>query len=237
MAYPTDLDSLERPSKSPMSNTVTVSHVDLHNNTSTAVEAIQAKVGIDDSAVATSLDYLVKNTSSSDPGHKHTLANGATDVTASAADLNQLDGVTLPTGDIVGTTDTQTLTNKTLTSPTVTSATVDEQTSTSAFTKHYGVKDLGTVGATETVDWDNGDRQKMTLDENVTITFSNASEGQTLTLYMLQDGTGTNTITFSDTIVWADNTTPAWTTTADKWNIAIITYVGGEYLGVGNAFA
>ena len=100
-----------------------------------------------------------------------------------------------------------------------------------------GVVDLGTVGATETVAWSSGDRQKMTLDENLTITFSGAAEGQTLTLYMLQDGTGTNTITFSDTVVWAGDSTPSWTTTADKWNIAVITYVGGEYLGVGNAFA
>lgn len=110
-------------------------------------------------------------------------------------------------------------------------------TGTSQFPKVYGVKDLGTVGATETVNWNNGDRQKMTLDENLTITFSNATEGQTLTLYMLQDGSGTNTITFSDTIVWADNTTPTFTTTANKWNVVVIAYVGGEYLGVANKFA
>lgn len=110
-------------------------------------------------------------------------------------------------------------------------------TGKSAFNKHYGVFDCGTVGATETVNWRNGDRQKMTLDENLTITFSNAVEGQTLTLYMLQDGSGTNTIAFSDTIVWADNTTPSWTTTADKWNVAVITRIGSEYVGVGNKFA
>jgi hypothetical protein len=106
-----------------------------------------------------------------------------------------------------------------------------------AFPRVSGIKDLGTVGATETVNWASGDRQKMTLDENLTITFSNASEGQTLTLYMLQDGSGSNTITFSDTITWADNTTPSWTTTASKMNIAVITYVGSAYYGVGNKFA
>lgn len=99
-----------------------------------------------------------------------------------------------------------------------------------------GVVDLGTVGTTETVNWASGDRQKMTLDENLTITFSNAAEGQTLTLYMLQDGTGTNTITFSNTIIWSDATTPTWTTTASKMNIAVITYVGSAYYGVGNKF-
>lgn len=110
-------------------------------------------------------------------------------------------------------------------------------TGKSAFGKHYGLYDCGTVGATETVNWRNGDRQKLTLDENLTITFSNAVAGQTITLYMLQDGSGTNTITFADTIVWADNTTPSWTTTADKMNIAVIFYDGSAYYGVGNKFA
>lgn len=110
-------------------------------------------------------------------------------------------------------------------------------TGKSAFGKHYGLYDCGTVGATETVNWRNGDRQKLTLDENLTITFSNAVAGQTITLYMLQDGSGTNTITFADTLVWADNTTPTWTTTASKMNIAVIFYDGSAYYGVGNKFA
>lgn len=118
-----------------------------------------------------------------------------------------------------------------------TSITTPIITASSAFPKVHGIKDLGTVGATETVSWANGDRQKMTLDENLTITFSNAAEGQTLTLYMLQDGSGTNTISFADTIVWSDATTPTWTTTASKMNIAVITYIGSAYYGVGNKFA
>lgn len=38
------------------------------------IEKLEAKVGVDSSAVATSLDYLVKSPSSSDPGHVHTTA-------------------------------------------------------------------------------------------------------------------------------------------------------------------
>ena len=36
------------------------------------LNALEAKVGVDDSAVVTSLDYLLKNAASVDPGHKHT---------------------------------------------------------------------------------------------------------------------------------------------------------------------
>ena len=37
------------------------------------IEAVEAKLGIDSSAVATSIDYLLKSASSVDPGHKHQL--------------------------------------------------------------------------------------------------------------------------------------------------------------------
>jgi hypothetical protein len=52
---------------------------------------VQSTMGVSGSAVAATLDYKLKNTSSSNPGHKHTLVNGATDVTATAAELNLLD--------------------------------------------------------------------------------------------------------------------------------------------------
>ncbi len=62
-------------------------HSDAHN-------ALEDKVGVDNSTDATSIDYLLKNTSSSNPGHKHTLEDGATDVTASVAEINYVEGVT-----------------------------------------------------------------------------------------------------------------------------------------------
>ena len=48
-----------------------------HNNPKDAILAIEAKLGIDGSAVTTSLDYLVKNVASIDPGHKHTATSVA----------------------------------------------------------------------------------------------------------------------------------------------------------------
>jgi hypothetical protein len=37
------------------------------------IKKIEAKIGMDGSAVATSLDYLLKNAASLNPGHKHTI--------------------------------------------------------------------------------------------------------------------------------------------------------------------
>lgn len=119
-----------------------------HNAAQNAIAALEAKVGIDNSGVATSLDYLVKNSSSSDPGHSHSVSsidsltssvaelNILDGVTATASELNTLDGVTATASeinqlddvvfggtdsdDVITIGDTQTLTNKTLSSPTLT---------------------------------------------------------------------------------------------------------------------
>jgi hypothetical protein len=121
ITYPTNLDSLTNPSSTDTLDSP--SHSDQHSDLNDAVEALETKVGIDSSTTATTIDYKLTNSSSSNPGHKHTLANGATDVTASKDEVNVLDGITASTaelnktegigGDIVGTSDTQTLTNKT----------------------------------------------------------------------------------------------------------------------------
>lgn len=88
--FPTSLDtSAELPAES-ASTPLSTNHVTAHQNIQDALEAVEAKIGVDSSAVATSLDYKVTNTSSSNPGHKHTLANGATDITASVAQINAL---------------------------------------------------------------------------------------------------------------------------------------------------
>lgn len=89
--FPTTLDSLVNPTDT--SDTSTFDHAGLESTQNNAIEALQAKVGVNSSAVTSSLDYIVKSTSSSNPGHKHTLVNGATDVTSSAAELNVLDGI------------------------------------------------------------------------------------------------------------------------------------------------
>lgn len=48
-----------------------VKHSSQHDNINDAMKAVQTKIGVDGSAVITSLDYLLKSGSSVDPGHHH----------------------------------------------------------------------------------------------------------------------------------------------------------------------
>lgn len=57
--YPTSLDNFTNPTADDSLNSDTVPHADQHANLNDAVEALQAKVGADSSAVATSHDYKV----------------------------------------------------------------------------------------------------------------------------------------------------------------------------------
>jgi hypothetical protein len=59
-----------------------------HNDLKDAILAVQTKVGVDNSAATTSLDYILKNTGSVNPGHKHTTTSvNFSDGTAGAPGL------------------------------------------------------------------------------------------------------------------------------------------------------
>jgi hypothetical protein len=60
--FPSNLDSLINPTATDQVSVI--SHSGQHSDINDAVEALESKIGIDNSAVATSLDYLIKNTSS-----------------------------------------------------------------------------------------------------------------------------------------------------------------------------
>lgn len=67
--FPTDLDALTNPSSNDPTNSPTVPHAEQHTTANDALEALEAKVGVDGSDDETSLDYLVK--SANQPGHTH----------------------------------------------------------------------------------------------------------------------------------------------------------------------
>lgn len=115
------------------------------------------------------------------------------------------DVTSINTTNIVTPTGTQTLTNKTLTKPIVVGG--------------RGVWVAATDGATVTFDLDNGNKQNVTLGGNRTLALSNVGAGQVFILKLIQDGTGSRTVTWFSTINWVDGTAPTLTPTADKADV------------------
>lgn len=69
--FPADLPVLTNPTGANNLDDPGVLHSAQHANANDLIEALAAKLGVDGSAVATSIDYLVK--AAADPGHTHTL--------------------------------------------------------------------------------------------------------------------------------------------------------------------
>lgn len=134
--------------------------------------------------------------SGSDPGHTHTLVAGATDVTATYTELNQLAGVTVggtSSGDIVDINTAQTITNKRIT----------RRVSTEA------------SSATPTINTDNVEMHTITaLATNITSMTTNLSgtpnNGDILIIRILDDGTA-RSITWGASFVSRGVTLPPTT--------------------------
>ena len=75
--FPTDLDDFVNPQPTDMQNVV--SHAGQHQNINDAVKALQEKVGKDNSSDTATLDYILKNPNSVDPGHTHTYIDPTTE--------------------------------------------------------------------------------------------------------------------------------------------------------------
>lgn len=115
--FPTSLDALTNPTST---DTVdTVSHADQHANANDAIEALEAKVGADGSAVTTSHDYKLSGVTSTDKAVSLNGTETLTNKTLTSPAISQIDNtgtLTLPTSTdtLVGRNTTDTLTNKSI---------------------------------------------------------------------------------------------------------------------------
>lgn len=136
----------------------------------------------------------------------------------SAADLNDefdnaLNALAIVNADIsgsaaiVGSKLANPLTGITMTTPTLNKPTVNGSV--------QGVT-ADTDGATITFDMTSANVHTVTLGGNRTLAVSNVTAGQFFYVRLLQDGTGSRTVTWFSTITWAGAAAPTLTTTASR---------------------
>lgn len=142
-------------------------------------------------------------------------------VQAYDSDLTAFAGKTAPSGAVVGTTDTQTLTSKTLTTPTLTNPTVNSYTE--------GVVAIGNTGTSKTIDLTSGSVQTATLTGNCTFTMPTATTGKSFTL-LLKTGAGSFTATFTG-VKWGTAGAPTITTAASKMDVLTFFADGTNWYG------
>jgi len=86
-----------------------------------------------------------------------------------------------------------------------------------------------TYSATTDIDFDDAINFDITLTGNVTFTFSNPTEGMVKKVRIIQDSTGSRTVTFPASMTYVGGEAITFTTTGDAVDEIIITYDGTSY--------
>ena len=91
--------------------------------------------------------------------------------------------------------------------------------------------DNGNSSTADTIDWTQGNKQKSTLTGNCTYTFTAPGSPTSLVFKLVQDATGSRTVTWPAAVHWSGGTAPTLTTTANKVDIITFYYDGTTYFG------
>jgi hypothetical protein len=91
--------------------------------------------------------------------------------------------------------------------------------------------DSGNSGTSKTLTWSNGSAQKSTLTGNVTYTFASPQIGGAYVLRLVQDGTGSRTVTWPAAVKWPGGVAPTLSTAAGAIDLINLYYDGTNYYG------
>ena len=91
--------------------------------------------------------------------------------------------------------------------------------------------DNGNSGTADTIDWTAGNKQRSTLTGNVTFTFTEPTGPCNLIFKLIQDATGSRTVTWPADVNWPGGTAPTLTTTANATDIVSFYYDGTDFYG------
>lgn len=100
-----------------------------------------------------------------------------------------------------------------------------------AFTAYFTETDNGNSSTSDTIDWTVSNKQKSTLTGNCTFTFTAPPGPCNLVLKLVQDGTGSRTVTWPAAVKWPGGVAPTLTTTASRVDVITFYYDGTNYLG------
>jgi len=105
-----------------------------------------------------------------------------------------------------------------------------------AFNEEY---DNGNSSSSATIDWSSYQKQKITLTAaTVTLTFTAPVGVGNFLLKVVQDGTGSRTVTWPAAVLWPGGSAPTLSTAASSVDIVSFYYDGSNYYGVASlAFA
>lgn len=100
-----------------------------------------------------------------------------------------------------------------------------------AHTIGFTLTDNGNSSTADTIDWGASNKQKSTLTDNCTFTFTAPSNPCTVQLILIQDGTGSRTVTWPASVKWPGGTAPTLSTAASSVDVVSLFYDGTNYYG------
>lgn len=144
-------------------------------------------------------------------------ADGTSGQVISTNGSGALSFVSASSGDVT-LTGIQTLTNKTIEAGVFTNGYTEEVVTANTSTAY-------------TIDLANGSVQILTLTGNCTFTFPTVVSGKGFTLLLLQDATGSRTVTWPASVKWPASTAPTITATASKMDKYVFVANGSYWIG------